>query len=187
MSSWSAVEKALRQHRVSDVLVPGWIDREDDIPQFRPQPVVVYLCLDEGFLRLESTGSSDQLVVRVASAVELDGIELFEDVDDEVIVASCGEQLFGDGWEELRCTDVRYFTDSRSSADEGAIKCLFLELEGRYSLFFDPTWTFGIRVGNREDLLRWMKDQRTEGPPGGPGSAATSGAPAPPGITEHTW
>jgi hypothetical protein len=25
-------------------------------------------------------------------------------------------------------------------------------------VFFDPTWTFGIKIGNAEDMRRWERD-----------------------------
>ncbi|PTM91206.1 MULTISPECIES: hypothetical protein [unclassified Streptomyces] len=164
MTPWHRIEDVLRERCVTDILVPGLIDRDDvPVPVFRPQPLVVHVVLDEGVLRLESVGQYDQLAVRVAESVSLGGVEFFERVeeetDDEVAHASWGEQLFGDGWSRLRCTDVRTYTDDGSNPAEGVLKCLALELESRYWLFFDPTWTFGIRIGNAEDMRRWEREK----------------------------
>lgn len=163
VTHWRHVEDVLRRRYVTEVLVPGWIDRDEEpVPVFRPQPLVVHVLLDEGALRLESVGQYDQLAARVVDSVSLGGVELFERVeeetDDEIAHVSWGEQLFGDGWDRLRCTAVRPFTDTRSKPDEAVIKCLGLELESRYWLFFDPTWTFGIRIGNAEDMHRWERE-----------------------------
>jgi len=160
---WNRIEEVLRERHVTDVLVAGLIDRDQEpVPVFRPQPLLVHVVLDEGALRLESVGQYDQLAVRLVESVSLGGVEFFEAVeeetDDEVAHASWGEQLFGDGWSRLRCTAVRSFTDGGSDPAEGVLKCLGLELESRYWLFFDPTWTFGIRIGNAEDMRRWEKD-----------------------------
>ncbi|WP_405869657.1 hypothetical protein [Streptomyces sp. NBC_00005] len=167
VNPWSEVEDVLRRRYVTDVLVPGWIDRDEEpVPEFCPQPVVVHVLLDEGALRLESAGHHDQLAARVVDSVSLDGVELFERVreeetDFEFAHASWGEQLFGDGWSRLRCTTVRPYTDAGSNPAEGVIKCLALELESRYWLFFDPTWTFGIRIGNAEDMRRWERENQS--------------------------
>ncbi|MHB9859386.1 hypothetical protein [Streptomyces sp. YIM S03343] len=160
---WTRVEEALRDQRVTDVLVPGRIDRDDAITRFTPQPLVVFVVLDEGALRLESVGQYNHLDVRYVDAIDLDGIELFEAVreeGDEVALASLGEQLFGDGWDRLRCTSLRRFTDTGVQPDpeEGELKCLALELESHFWVFFDPTWTFGIRIGNAEDMRRWERE-----------------------------
>lgn len=109
MTRWNRVEDVLLHRYVTDVLVPGRVDRDDEpIAVFRPQPLVV-------FVRLE---------------------------------------------DRLRCTTVRPFTDAGSKPEEGLVKCLALELESRYWLFFDPTWPFGIRVGNAEDMRRWNGSSR---------------------------
>lgn len=164
MSMWSRAEDVLRRRYVTDILVSGLIDRDEEpIPVFRPQPLVVHVVLDDGALRLESVGQYDQLAVRVVDSVSLDGVELFEHIkeetDDEVAHASWGEQLFGDGWTRLRCTTVRPYTDAGSNPAESILKCLALELESRYWLFFDPTWPFGIRIGNAEDMRRWERER----------------------------
>ncbi|WP_159403649.1 hypothetical protein [Streptomyces sp. NRRL S-646] len=158
---WSRVEEVLRQRYVTDVLVPGRIDRDETIPLFAPQPLVVFVLLDEGAVRLESVREYGYLEVRVVDSVTLDGVELFADIEeegDELALASQGEQLFGDSWERLHCTTIRPFTDAGSNPAEGVLKCLALELESRYWLFFDPTWTFGIRIGNAEDMRRWERE-----------------------------
>lgn len=176
---WSRVEEALRDQRVTDVLVPGRIDRDDEITRFTPQPLVVFVVLDEGALRLESVGQYDRLDVRYVDTVTLDGVELFEAVKeegDEVALASFCEQLFGDGWDRLRCTSVRRFTDigvqpnqgedkseykgeeQEQEKEEGELKCLALQLESHFWVFFDPTWTFGIKIGNVEDMRRWERE-----------------------------
>lgn len=160
---WSRVEEVLGQRYVTDVLVPGRIDRDEAIPRFAPQPLVVFVLLDEGALRLESVGGYGHLEVRVVDSVVLDGVELFADIEeegDELALASQGEQLFGDSWQRLRCSTIRPFTDSGSNPAEGVLKCLALELEFRYWLFFDPTWTFGIRIGNAEDMRRWEQENQ---------------------------
>ncbi|MET7568165.1 hypothetical protein ABZT04_06625 [Streptomyces sp. NPDC005492] len=161
MTSWQRIADVLRERYVTDVLIPGRIDRDGTIPRFAPQPLVVFVLLDDGALRLESVGGFGQLEVRVVNSVTLDGVELFaaieEQEEDELALASQSEQLFGDSWDRL-CTTVRPVTDADSRPEEGVVKCLALELESRYWLFFDPTWPFGIRVGNAEDIRRWESE-----------------------------
>ncbi|MGW3100828.1 hypothetical protein [Streptomyces sp. NPDC001100] len=158
---WSSTEEVLRRRCVTDVLVPGRIDRDETMSRFVPQPLVVFVLLDDGALRLESVGGYGQLEVRVVDRVTLGGVDLYaaiEEEGDELALASQGEQLFGDSWDRLRCTAVRPFTDAGSNPGEGVVKCLALELESRYWLFFDPTWPFGIRIGNAEDMRRWESE-----------------------------
>lgn len=155
MSGWRTAGDALREHPVRDVLVPGWIDRDDELPEFRPQPLAVWLRLDEGLLRFESVGQRDRLDTAVVRSVGWDGIELLAEAEDEVIVASYGEQLFGDGRDELRCTQLR--AHRSPGADDTVVSCLALDFEGGHTLFLDPAWAFGIRLGNGSDEQRWLR------------------------------
>ncbi|MFG3135160.1 hypothetical protein ACGFZA_02935 [Streptomyces sp. NPDC048211] len=154
MSGWTTAETALRDHPVRDVLVPGLLDRDGEFPEFRPQPLVVWLRLDEGLLRFESAGQYDRLDTASVPGVEWDGVELLAEAEDEVIVASYGEQLFGDGRDALRCTRLRVYRVP--GADDTACTCLALDFEGGHTLFLDPSWTFGIRIGNASDEQRWL-------------------------------
>ncbi|PVE12051.1 hypothetical protein [Streptomyces scopuliridis] len=151
-SQWRPVEEALRAHHVRDVLVPGWIDRDGDVPEFRPQPMVVWLRLDDGFLRFESAGQYDRLASARVPAVSWADIGVLADAEDEVIVASYGEQLFGDGRSEWRCTRIRVYPGGGAEC-----RCLALDFEGGHTLFLDPTWTFGIRLGNEAQEKCWVE------------------------------
>ncbi|MER6121049.1 hypothetical protein [Streptomyces sp. NPDC001743] len=161
MSGWPTAEKALRGHAVRDVLLPGFLDRDDEVPEFRPQPLVVWLRLEEGLLRFESVGQYDRLDTTAVDGIRWDDIELFTEAEDEVMVASCGEQLFGDGRDELRCTRLRVYR--APGAADTVCTCLALDFEGGHTLFLDPTWTFGIRIGNASDEQRWLRLYDPEG------------------------
>jgi hypothetical protein len=159
--------RALRERAVLDVLVPGWVDRDGEYPEFRPQPVVVLLRLDSGFLRLESVGQFDQLKLEhvIADIGDPSGLLPFEAEDgDEVILASYGETLFGDGRDRLRCVGLRYVADDASDPAAGVVKCAEFAFDGGARLFADPTWTFGIRLvggtvgADATDLGRWISD-----------------------------
>ncbi|MET7680321.1 hypothetical protein [Streptomyces sp. NPDC005423] len=171
---WSRIEDALRDRYVTDVLVPGRIDQDETvagIARFVPQPLVVFVELDEGALRLESAGQYGRLDAELVDAVSLAGVDLFEAIaeeGDELALSSQGEQLFGDGWTRLRCTTVRPYPRPGAGLGPGdsALTCLALELESRHWLFFDPGWPFGIRIGNAEDMRRWEQDHADGGRPG---------------------
>lgn len=161
MNGWTTAGEVLRDHPVRDVLVPGLLDRDEDVAEFRPQPLAVWLRLDEGLLRFASAGQYDHLDTAQVHAVEWDGIELLAEAEEEVIVASYGEQLFGDGRDELRCTRLRAYRARGAGAT--VCTCLALDFEGGHTLFLDPTWTFGIRIGNASDERRWLDLYGEEG------------------------
>ncbi|MEV4332309.1 hypothetical protein AB0K02_17525 [Streptomyces sp. NPDC049597] len=153
------VASMLTGRRVRDVLVPGWIDRDDSVPEFRPQPLVVWLRLDEGLVRLASEGQYDHLTARRVTAADWSDVELLAEAEDEVVLASYGEQLFGDGRDEWNCTAVRAYVSGPRHAGgtrTPVIRGLALDFAGGRSLFLDPAWTFGIRMGNRADEADWV-------------------------------
>ncbi|WP_406093114.1 hypothetical protein [Streptomyces sp. NBC_01013] len=155
MSGWQTAEKALRDRAVHDVLLPGFLDRDEDVPEFRPQPLVVWLRLDEGLLRFEAADGFDRLDTLAADGIDWSDVDLLTDAEEEVMVASCGEQLFGDGRDALRCTRLRVYRAPGAGAAD--CTCLALDFEGGHTLFLDPTWTFGIRTGNVADERRWLE------------------------------
>jgi hypothetical protein len=164
---WSDTEKALRQRYVTDILVPGYVERHGGIVMFKPTPFAVLVVLDEGVLRLETIDGEAQLAAHIFESVTLDGIPFFhgfeEETGDEVALASHSDQLLGDGRSRFRCTAARAFTDTRSSPETGVLKSLALQLDSRDWLFFDPTWIFGIRLGKEDDLHSWEREYAGDG------------------------
>ncbi|GAA2936431.1 hypothetical protein ACFPN0_21310 [Kitasatospora cinereorecta] len=146
------VAEILAGNRVRDVLVPGWIDRDDELPEFRPQPLVLWLRLDQGLVRFASEGQFGHVSARAVPSAGWEDVELLAEAEDEVVLASCGEQLFGDGRDELSCTALRGY-----EGDAGETIALALDFEGGHILFLDPAWTFGIRMGNGADEARWVE------------------------------
>lgn len=152
VSVTSEVAKFLSGRRLQDVLIPGWIDRDSDFPEFRPQPMVLWLRLDQGLVRLACEGQYDHLTARQESSAEWSDIELLMQAEDEIALASCMEQLFGDSWEELAWATVRGYETAG-----GTTSALAIDFEGGNTLFLDPSWTFGIRMGNKTDEAKWAE------------------------------
>lgn len=148
----SEVAKSLSGRRLLDVLVPGWIDRDSNIPEFRPQPIVLWLRLDRGLVRLTSESQYDHLTARQEDLAEWSDIELLMRAEDEIALASCAEQLFGDGWGELACVTVRGYETMG-----GTTSTLAIDFDGGNTLFLDPSWTFGIRMGHGADEANWLE------------------------------
>ncbi|MFF7334623.1 hypothetical protein ACIQU5_00375 [Streptomyces sp. NPDC090306] len=160
---WSEVEAVLRQRPLVDVLMPGHIDRDGGFTRFVPLTMVVFLQFDEGCLRLESAGQYDHLEPRLVDRPSLDGVfpyTEFEEEGDEIAIASLGDQLWGEGRISRPCTGVRLLR-ARPRQDSARVTCLALELDGRRTLFLDPTWTMGIKVGGAGDLRRWESEHGT--------------------------
>ncbi|MEU7630222.1 hypothetical protein AB0C34_09590 [Nocardia sp. NPDC049220] len=146
------VAELLDRRCVHDVLVPGWIDRDDVPSEFRPQPLALWLRLDLGMVRLAARAGGDHLSVRHDTIPSWSDIELLAQAESEVVLASYGEQLFGDGRDALACVAVRGYETTT-----GKTSALGIDFDGGHTLFLDPSWTFGIRMGSRAGEIDWVE------------------------------
>lgn len=153
----SGISEHLTGRRLRDVLIPGRIDQDFEFPEFRPQPLALWLQLDQGLVRLTSEGQYDHIAIRLDKVADWSDIELLAEADDEIALASWMEQLFGDGWEELTWITVRGYETT-----DGTTSTMAIDFEGGHTLFLDPTWTFGFRIGNSADEATWI-DRHSNG------------------------
>ena len=155
-TEFDSVASLFQRDFISDVLVTGYVDRSEDLPQFRPVPDTVYLQLGHGFIRMDAIGQYDQLKLSRVDAIALE--DVLVDEDDEPAVGSYGQLFLTFGSTEPRCTALRYWTDERSDPAAAVVKCLELEIDEVDTVFVDPTWHFGIHLGTAERRRRWQRD-----------------------------
>ncbi|MFD3637117.1 hypothetical protein [Streptomyces sp. NPDC058664] len=135
--------------RVRDILVPGYIDRDEGRPEFKPFPVSVYLELEEGFIELASVRDEGRMTVGFVAEPRVP--EALLDDDDEFCLGSRGLDVFTDAYESLRVTRVRGVVPGASTSEAGEpgteYDCLEFRFEDGWYLFVDPGYHFGIRLG----------------------------------------
>jgi hypothetical protein len=152
---------SLAGERVSDVLVQGYIDRDNAVPRFVPLADVWYLALDSGFLQLKSYGYEGQLTMRLVSGME--SPEELVGEDEEFAVASHGDLFFDTAGPSLPITKIRYATTERSDLESGIVRLVEFELFGSQRIVADPMWHFGIRPGPAGVYERLVADCREAG------------------------
>jgi hypothetical protein len=141
MTALSKVLDALSGGQVHDVIVPGWLDHDGGHPRFVPWSKVLYVELDQGFLRLEA----DQGALSLAMADRITAPPELEDDDDEFAVASLGSMFLFDGG-PAPLTQVRYWTHDLSDAERAVVRYAEFEVRGGIRLFADPMWMPGMRL-----------------------------------------
>jgi hypothetical protein len=109
-------------------------------PRFEPWSSVLYLRLDDGYLRLEADGG----VLALALAEEITVPPELAEEDDEFAVASLGVLFVFDGRPAL-LMQVRYWTDDQTDTDRALVRCAEFEVRGGIRLFVDPMWMPGMR------------------------------------------
>ncbi|GIE76772.1 hypothetical protein Aph02nite_27220 [Actinoplanes philippinensis] len=131
---------ALSGEQVHDVIVPGWLERGGGHPQFVPWSSVLYLELNQGFLRLDA----DQGVLVLARTDRIT-VPPQLDEDDEFAVASLGSLFLFDGG-PAPLTRVRYWTHHLPDVGQAVVRYAELEVRGGVRLFVDPMWMPGMRL-----------------------------------------
>ncbi|MFG2556817.1 hypothetical protein [Streptomyces sp. NPDC048581] len=143
----------LRQARVGDIRVPGYIDRDDGSPRFVPFPDSVYLALDGGYLQLKTVGDEGRMTLHLVSEPAVP--PALVDDDDEFAMGSFGLTYLADSHSEFRITRIRGI---RKLDEEFAEQyhCLEFQLEKSWYLFVDPGYHFGIRLQGEGAYERWL-------------------------------
>jgi hypothetical protein len=150
----------LQNAQASDVLIPGYIDREQSHPKFHPWTGTAYIAFNEGLLRLDSVDYSGQLKMSLTADLEIPQVIAQE--DDEFAVTSYEHLFLADAHSTFRCTGVRYVLSEFSNLDDGIVRCAEFEFEGAWKIFVDPGWHFGIRLEGRGAYEQWMRDHQED-------------------------
>jgi hypothetical protein len=161
VAMWSDVLAFLQAAWFVDILLPGSVDRTGPFPAWQPLTLAfgVYLQAESGLVQFTSVDSNGGLRIRPASQVEY-GEDLRNDPEENLVAASGGASYFTapGPW---RCTAMRLFTNNESVPEDGIFRAAEMTFEDACTVFFDPFWTDGIRLGtgNAPDL--WLAEHRS--------------------------
>ncbi|MFG1839506.1 hypothetical protein ACGFH8_13830 [Micromonospora sp. NPDC049175] len=143
---------------LEDVLVPGYLDRDDGPPRFAPLADQLYLVLDGKYLLIESVGNRGQLSMRISGRIEVPAALLGE--DEEFAVSSVGSLFLDTSDGNSRLAGVRYSLNFESDATQGTVRCIEFCFGGFNVLFADPMWHLGIRLGGAGAYDDWSAHDR---------------------------
>ncbi|GLW98185.1 hypothetical protein [Microtetraspora sp. NBRC 16547] len=141
--------------RTTDVLVPGYIDHDDEPPSFHPWTVTAYFALENAMVRMDSVQNYSQLKLSVVDEMAVPDEILRE--EEQFAVASYSHLFFADAYESFRCTQVRYVEDESSDASQAIVQCIEFVFEDNWPVFVDPEWHFGVRLEGAGGLDRWLE------------------------------
>lgn len=158
---WSDVLAFLQTARFVDLLLPGSVDRTGPFPVCRPLTLAfgVYLQAESGLIQFMSVNSSGGLRIRLAGQIDYDE-DLRNDPGEDLVAARVGAHyLAAPG--PRRCTAMRLFTNNESVPEDGIFRAAEMTFEDAGTVFFDPFWTDGVRLGtgNAPDL--WLAEHRS--------------------------
>lgn len=156
---WSKVLAFLETARFDDLLLPGWIDRTGPFPVHRPLTFDAYLQAESGLMQFTSVNNNGGLHIRMVDEIQYD--EAFRDDPEEELLAASVRAHYLSASGSVRCTAVRLFTDNESVPEDGIFRAAEMTFEDTYTVFFDPFWIDGIRLGTGNTSDLWLAEHRS--------------------------
>ncbi|MCY0940041.1 hypothetical protein [Streptomyces antarcticus] len=137
---------------VSDIQVPGYVDRDGPIPQFVPLPRTFYLVREKDYVQFDAPLSQDFLTFRI---VEQPTPPENLDEDEEFATSSYDRLFLSEDLSSFAVTRIRCLVSDGPSSGEVLVKCAEFEFENSSYLFADPRNLFGIRLAGHGAYDRW--------------------------------
>jgi hypothetical protein len=156
---WSDVLAFLETARFVDLLLPGWIDRTGPLPAHRPFTFDACLQAENGLIRFTSVNNNGGLHVRLVEEIDYD--ESLRDDPAEELAAASIDAHYLSASNSVRCTALRLFTNNESVPEDGIFRAAEMTFEGAYTVFFDPFWIDGIRLGTGNTPDLWLAEHRS--------------------------
>lgn len=158
---WSDVLSFLETARFVDLLLPGWIDHVGPVPVCRPLTFDACLQAESGLVQFTSVNSGGGLHIRLVDQIEYDE-DLRNDPDEEIAAASVGAHYLNASG-PMGCTAMRLFTNRESVPEDGIFRAAELTFDNICTVFFDPSWIDGIRLGTGNTPDLWLAQDRSPG------------------------
>jgi hypothetical protein len=155
---WSDVLDFLETAEFDDLLLPGWIDRTGPYPTLQPLLFDACLRAENGLIQFTAVNNSGGLHLRLVD--QIDYGDRRDDPDEELAAASVGAHFLSAS-HSLRCTAMRLFTNNESIPDDGIFRAAEMTFADTYTVFIDPFWIDGIRLGTGDASGAWLADHRT--------------------------
>lgn len=151
---------ALCGQPLADLQVAGLVYQAEKRLRFTPFFEQVFVVLGSGLLELRALDQGEALRLRWVDAIQPD---LKLDPGDQLATSSIGPVIFRDIHADSPIQSIQVFS-ARIESDGLHCEALQLILSNRQVLFFDPTYTFGIRVGGPEQEAIWRENRFHERP-----------------------
>lgn len=157
---WSDVLAFLETARFVDLLLPGWIDRTGPFPVCRPLAFDACLQAESGVIQFMSVNSNGGLRMRLVDQIEYPE-DLRSDPDEELAAASVADHYLAASGHPVRCTALRLFTNRESVPRDGIFRAVEMTFDNSSTVFFDPFWIDGIRLGTGSTSELWLAEDRS--------------------------
>jgi hypothetical protein len=147
------LKKGLSGAKIFDLFFGGFIDSGESPPRFRALRTSVYLEFGGRLVRFHADDSTGTMIVSFVDEVRCD------ELDDDMTLAVCSvrEDVLDDAIGANPIAVLRFWgvTDEPSG-----VRCFAAEIEtsNGQTIFLDPSYHFGIRVGSRLVKSLWIEN-----------------------------
>jgi hypothetical protein len=139
---------------VSDILVPGFVDQDEQPVRFRSLPHVVYFECGSVYMKMEIISTTGLMRITISDKLDMPiGIE----EDMTAAVTSLREQCLDDVDSENGLDSIRFWG---LLEEENGLRCAAaqLDLVSGQQIFVDPSYHFGIRIGGPRQKEIWREN-----------------------------
>lgn len=150
------ITNLLRTKSVTDILIPGYIDIDEqrNLKRFNSINDSVFIECEDQLLRCRVIEHSNNLELSVVDQVTSDFP--WQEVG-EFCISSIYE-IVARFPEKNSITCVRAFLDDTCHIEKGIVRSIEFCLDDRGNIFIDPFNYFGIRVGTEQQRNEWLED-----------------------------
>ncbi|XVU23262.1 hypothetical protein ACQPZJ_39315 [Actinoplanes sp. CA-054009] len=157
---------ALDGARLNEILLPGYLDRDDDgPPRFVPLMGRAYLDLGDQLLHLDGAAHEGLLTLSLATT-PTNSAYMADDEDYEFATVTIGS-LFFDTSTNPAITEIRYAVTARygdrppePAPGEYLVRCVEFRLRYGGRLFFDPMTFERLRMAASDGYDTWQRNDR---------------------------
>lgn len=152
----------LKNSRIEEIYLSGFIDEEDGVLEFRPDLRVLFVEFSFGILAFQSTEQYSKLVIRKVDSIEYDA-----DLDEDMSAGVCrASELILDDPDLLTNDIVKMsFYDLEEAENEIICTALGLWLRSGQYIFLDPSFLHGIGIGSNSQEKQWRENLLKETKP----------------------
>ena len=143
------LERALRGAALGDVLVGGFIERDERTARFYPQFSAVYFEVSGRLVEFRTVETTGRMRIAFVDSVQVEGL------DDELPAETSLSELMLDN-----STGATPLVTLTLWGAEDGVECHAAEFElaNGQRLFVDPTYHFGIRLGGAVQKRVWFEN-----------------------------
>ena len=142
---------------ISDILLPGFLDQDENPARFRTLSQAVYFECNSLYLRMAAIATTGSMRISIENRIEIpDQI----DEDMTAAVTSLREQCLDDADGRNDLSLIRFWD---IVDDANGLRCAAaqLDLVNGQQIFVDPTYHFGIRIGGSLQRESWRENWPT--------------------------